>query len=99
VKGSRSLWLGRTGKVLTVGFSRTSDRQYAVWDPSNFGTALVQENIDTGSGLLMPFFDPDSSIIFLAGKVRVLSLESWSLKLISTSHNRHRETATSATMS
>jgi coronin-1B/1C/6 len=68
VKGSRSMFLGRTGKVFTVGFSRTSDRQYAIWDPSNMGTALAQENIDTGSGLLMPFFDPDSSIIFLAGK-------------------------------
>ena len=69
VKGSRAMFLGRTEKVFTVGFSRTSDRQYAIWDPSNMGTALAQENIDTGSGLLMPFFDPDSSIIFLAGKV------------------------------
>lgn len=72
------MFLGRTEKVFTVGFSRTSDRQYAIWDPSNMGTALAQENIDTGSGLLMPFFDPDSSIIFLAGKVPTALLLSGS---------------------
>jgi len=68
VKGSRAMWLGKTGKILTVGFSRTSDRQYSIWDPAAFSRPVASENVDTASGLLMPFYDVDSSIVFLAGK-------------------------------
>jgi len=68
VKGMRSCWLGSTGKVFSAGFSRTSDRQYAIWDLSNFSKPIGQENVDTGSGLLMPFYDNDTGVLFLAGK-------------------------------
>lgn len=68
VKGSRAMWLGRTGKIFTVGFSRTSDRQFAIWDPANLSKPLTSENVDTASGLFMPFYDVDSNIVFLAGK-------------------------------
>jgi len=68
VKGSRAIWLGNTGKILSVGFSKTSDRQYAVWDPANLSASLTNENIDTASGQLMPFYDNDTTVLFLAGK-------------------------------
>lgn len=68
VKGCRAIFLGNTGKILTVGFSKTSDRQYAVWDPSNLSTPLCSENIDTASGQLMPFYDNDTGVLFLSGK-------------------------------
>lgn len=68
VKGMRCQWLGRYEKIFSVGFSRTSDRQYAVWDPRNISAPLVTENIDTASGMLMPFYDYDTNILFLAGK-------------------------------
>jgi len=68
VKGSRACYLGKTGNVFTVGFSKTSDRQYALWDPRELSKALSVENIDTASGILMPFFDVDTSVLFLAGK-------------------------------
>lgn len=31
VKGGRSIWLGNKEKVFSVGFSKTSEREYAVW--------------------------------------------------------------------
>lgn len=68
VKGMRATWMGRTGNVFTVGFSRTSDRQFALWDPANLSQPIAQENIDTASGVLMPFYDADTNVLFLAGK-------------------------------
>jgi len=68
VKGMRSCWLGTTGKVFSAGFSRTSDRQYALWDLANFSKPIGAENVDTASGLLMPFYDNDTGVLFLAGK-------------------------------
>jgi coronin-1B/1C/6 len=68
VKGSRAIFLGNTGKILSVGFSKTSDRQYSIWDPSNLAAPLASENIDTASGQLMPFYDNDTGVLFLSGK-------------------------------
>uniref|UniRef100_A0A6Q2Z940 Coronin n=1 Tax=Esox lucius TaxID=8010 RepID=A0A6Q2Z940_ESOLU len=48
------------GKILSTGFSRMSERQVALWDP-------VSE-LDTSSGVLLPFFDPDTGIVYLCGK-------------------------------
>lgn len=36
----------------------------------NLGSALHMENIDTGSGVLFPFWDEGTKMIYLAGKVR-----------------------------
>jgi len=66
VKGSRVCWL--KDKVLTVGFSKSSEREFNIYDPRSIGEPLAHLNIDTSSGGIMPFFDPDTSILFLAGK-------------------------------
>lgn len=68
VKGSRVCWAGTSGFLITAGFSKTSDRQYYVWDPRNFEQPIQKEDVDTASGLLMPFYDADTNILFLAGK-------------------------------
>jgi len=68
VKGSRCIWLGRKETLFNVGFSRSSDRCYNILDPRNLDTPLAKSNIDTASGILMPFYDDDTSLLFLAGK-------------------------------
>ena len=68
VKNQRVVWLGNTARVATTGFSKTSDRQLYVRDINNFNDHLVSENIDTSSGVLMPFYDEDSKMLYLAGK-------------------------------
>jgi len=68
VKGMRLAFLGQRDKLFTMGFSKTSERQYSLWDPRSLKDPLKTENIDTASGILMPFYDNDTSILFLAGK-------------------------------
>jgi coronin-1B/1C/6 len=68
VKGSRVCWLGDSDRLLTTGFSRTSDRQFAVFDLRNMAEPIKSENVDTMSGILMPFFDNDTKMLYLAGK-------------------------------
>merc|ERR1712137_973560 len=68
VKGSRCIWLGERGTIFNVGFSRSSDRTYSILDPRKLDTPIVQANIDTSSGILMPFYDNDTGLLFLAGK-------------------------------
>jgi len=67
IKGSRVTWLG-SERLFSVGFSKTSEREFAIWDVKNMGTPLARQSIDTSSGLLMPFFDRDTSVLFLGGK-------------------------------
>jgi len=68
VKGMRVAFLGSRNRLFSMGFSKTSERQFSLWDPRNFTTALSTENIDTASGILMPFYDEDTKVLFLAGK-------------------------------
>ncbi|CAN9506016.1 unnamed protein product [Ophioblennius macclurei] len=56
------------GKILSTGFSRMSERQVALWDPKNFDKPLTLQELDTSSGVLLPFFDPDTGVIYLCGK-------------------------------
>uniref|UniRef100_A0A2I3GEV1 Coronin n=1 Tax=Nomascus leucogenys TaxID=61853 RepID=A0A2I3GEV1_NOMLE len=59
------------GKLLSTGFSRMSERQLALWDrigQNNFEEPVALQEMDTSNGVLLPFYDPDSSIVYLCGK-------------------------------
>lgn len=56
------------GKILTTGFSRMSERQVALWDTKHLEEPLSLQELDTSSGVLLPFFDPDTNIVYLCGK-------------------------------
>ena len=63
------VYLGDTGKIYTTGFSRYNDREYCVWSQHDLSNPLERETIDSGSsGVLCPFYDHDTRIIYLAGK-------------------------------
>jgi len=66
VKGSRVCWLRE--KILTTGFSKTSEREFNIYDSRKTDEPVAHLSIDTSSGGLMPFFDEDTNILFLAGK-------------------------------
>ncbi|XP_073492110.1 coronin-1A [Aquarana catesbeiana] len=55
-------------KILTTGFSRMSERQLAYWDTKSLDEPLTLQELDTSSGVLIPFFDPDTNIVYLCGK-------------------------------
>eukprot|EP01041_Mallomonas_annulata_P007777 gene7777-15913_t len=67
-KSTKLTYLGNFDKLLTVGFTRQSQRQFKVWDPRNTSTELKRIEIDQAAGVIMPFFDPDTSLLYLAGK-------------------------------
>jgi len=66
IKGSRAIWIKQ--KVFSVGFSKLSEREYAIWDPRDFSKPLNRTAIDSASGGIMPFFDKDTNVLYLAGK-------------------------------
>lgn len=68
IKGSRVCWLGDSPFISSVGFSRSSDRQLKIWDTRQMTQAVKTENLDTMSGGLMPFYDEDTKMLWLAGK-------------------------------
>jgi len=67
-KGSRCLWFPRQERLFTVGSTKLSERQYMLWDPRTMKEPLCASVIDVGAGLMMPFFDEDTSMLYLAGK-------------------------------
>lgn len=70
-EGSKSIKLTYTGdldKLITVGFTRQSQRQFKIWDPRNTSVELKKVDIDQAAGVIMPFFDPDTKLLYLAGK-------------------------------
>ncbi|XP_035786507.1 coronin-1C-like isoform X3 [Anopheles albimanus] len=66
-KCSKAVFLD-SNRILTTGFSRHSDRQYAVWDQHDLRKALTQEVIDSSSGIVTPYYDYDTRMVYLAGK-------------------------------
>lgn len=69
-KAARVVWCGELNKLFSTGFSKMSERQYAVWDPKDLSNPLKVEMIDTGSGVLFPYYDNDNQIVYVGGKVR-----------------------------
>ena len=70
-EGAKSIkltYVGNMGKLITVGFTRQSQRQFKIWDPRNTSKELEKVEIDQAAGVIMPFYDPDTSLLYLAGK-------------------------------
>uniref|UniRef100_A0ABI7Z534 Coronin 2B n=2 Tax=Felidae TaxID=9681 RepID=A0ABI7Z534_FELCA len=55
-------------RLLTTGVSRWNTRQIALWDQEDLSMPLIEEEIDGLSGLLFPFYDADTHMLYLAGK-------------------------------
>mmetsp|Transcript_35983 Transcript_35983/g.62205 ORF Transcript_35983/g.62205 Transcript_35983/m.62205 type:complete len:439 (-) Transcript_35983:316-1632(-) len=67
-KSVKLTFLGDKEKLATVGFTRQSQRQIKIWDPRNLGAALKTEKIDQAAGVIIPYYDEDTSVLYLAGK-------------------------------
>ncbi|ESN94086.1 hypothetical protein HELRODRAFT_115162 [Helobdella robusta] len=64
-KPSQVVYL-KNGSIFTTGFSKMSERQYALWD-GHLNNIVMQE-IDSSNGVIFPFYDPDTNLIYLCGK-------------------------------
>ncbi|KAJ9137226.1 Coronin [Pleurostoma richardsiae] len=67
-KNSRVVWMGDHNRFATTGFSRMSDRQIALWEPGRNEPIGGFTNLDSISGVCMPFWDDGSNCLYLAGK-------------------------------
>lgn len=56
------------GKILTTGFSRMSERQLALWDMKDLSEPMAVQEMDSSNGVLLPFYDPDTNMVYLCGK-------------------------------
>jgi len=68
VKGSRAIWIGDKNWIFSVGFTKTSEREFNLYDPRSPDKPISHTNVDSASGLLAPFYDEDSKMLYLAGK-------------------------------
>jgi hypothetical protein len=68
-KGNRLLFCGKHDYIFSAGFGRQNQRQYEIYDSRALDTPVVTpQKLDNASGVLMPFYDMDTEILFLAGK-------------------------------
>jgi coronin-1B/1C/6 len=67
-KSTKLCYTGALDKLVTVGFTRQSQRQFKIWDPRNLATDIKKIDVDQAAGVIMPFFDPDTNLLYLAGK-------------------------------
>ena len=77
------MWITDKNLLLTTGFSRHSERQFALWSPDDLSRPLKLEarttyicalnntslqSLDCSSGVLTPHYDPDTSMLYLVGR-------------------------------
>jgi len=67
-KATKVTWMGNQDKLISVGFSKSSERQFSVWDVRNFTEPLGTTTIDTASGVIKPYYDEGTGILYILGK-------------------------------
>ncbi|KAJ1908846.1 hypothetical protein IWQ60_011497 [Tieghemiomyces parasiticus] len=68
LKPTRIIWLDDTDRFLTTGVSKMRERQIAIWDPRQLAAPLVNRNLDTSTGVLIPQYDADTATLYVAGR-------------------------------
>jgi len=66
-KPFRVLWADSVKKLVACGQLR-GERVIAVYDPKKFGAPLHVTTVDSSGSSMIPFFDNDNSVLYLAGK-------------------------------
>ncbi|XP_069961445.1 coronin-7 isoform X6 [Cherax quadricarinatus] len=75
-KDSRVEWLGHSERILSTGWDGSRVREVRLRDLRNFSKPYKIQGFDSSTGILMPLFDVDTNMLFLAGKADV-SIMYW----------------------
>nr|XP_058926995.1 coronin-2A isoform X4 [Kogia breviceps] len=67
-RANKVLFLGNLKKLLSTGTSRWNNRQMALWDQDDLSVPLAEEDLDGSSGVLFPFYDSDTNMLYVVGK-------------------------------
>ncbi|KAL7715819.1 Coronin [Entamoeba marina] len=67
-KGFMVAWCGRYDWLFTIGFTKTSQRSYSLFDITKDMENLVTNVIDVESAVMTPIYDEDLNVVFLIGR-------------------------------
>jgi coronin-1B/1C/6 len=67
-KNQRSVWAKRKNMIVTVGFDKSQRREVMVWDCRSLAKAVHSEELDQASSVMMPFYDEDTSMVYIGSK-------------------------------
>lgn len=67
VKDSKLVWVDDQ-TILTTGFTASRNRQVMIRDSRNISSPVHSLDLDISSGILLPLYDPDTRMMFLAGR-------------------------------
>ncbi|KAI9364418.1 hypothetical protein DFJ73DRAFT_416385 [Zopfochytrium polystomum] len=67
-KPTKILFLGDDPLLLSVGFSKARDREFALWDIRSLASPIILEKLDSSPGVITPLYDPDTRLLLLSGK-------------------------------
>ncbi|KAF8942827.1 Coronin-7 [Haplosporangium gracile] len=65
---SRVVWLGEKDMLFTLGFNKMRERENAVWNSTDLSAPLEVKRLDSSSGIALPLYDEDTSILFLPSR-------------------------------
>lgn len=64
-KSSKAVWLRFSDKIITAGFTKTAERELALFDPRKLTTRLSTTPVDASSAAPMIFQDEDLGVVYL----------------------------------
>ncbi|XP_053357201.1 coronin-2A [Clarias gariepinus] len=67
-RANKVLFLGNLKMLMSTGNSHWNQRQIALWDQEDLSKPSYTEDLDGSSGVLFPFYDPDTHMLYIAGK-------------------------------
>ncbi|NXT06659.1 COR2A protein, partial [Prunella fulvescens] len=67
-RANKVLFLGNIKMLLSTGTSRWNNRQIALWDQNDLSVPVLEEELDGSSGILFPFYDSDTHMLYVVGK-------------------------------
>jgi len=68
-KSTKLAFLGGFDRLASVGFTKQSQRQIKFWDVRSLGGEPVHQiQLDQASGVIIPYYDVDTRVLYLAGK-------------------------------
>lgn len=70
-RGARIVWALDGRFVVVTGFDKVSERQISAYKSNDLSSPLNTVGLDVSPAILIPFYDDDSSTLFVTGKVSV----------------------------
>lgn len=67
-KAQRVMWNGSHGKMITVGYNDSNERQYMVWDPRDWSKPLCAPQLDANSQVMYTHYDDITNVIWVTNK-------------------------------